>query len=478
MSEPEQSRPNTDGDLVWPPPVSTGDVVWLEPPQAAPAAARKDESQPVPAPTALSLSCFLFPEVLFEWHDAVAVVQQLAEQISDGLRYEPSGSLPDLSDIGIEATGHLLVRLDPRGRETTVRGLGYLLHQLLANRNGPVALRLLVAQTVSEAPTITSVRALSEELARWERPHRLEKLVQLHDRARRFIETRPAAAMPQEAERSPEQVAQPPVTDVPARPAETAWPPFLQKLLQLPWKQAVLVGSVGLGLALLVVAFIAATLFAPAAPTQSHPVTAPAAGLSPEALTSSPTAAGARASSAAPSPAGLKASAAAEAARATRPTPQQSLTHDDISAPSVVRAEPPPSALPSPRQAPLPQPTPQQSVRQAAAVSPPEPDVNEPQRIYKTGDAGLTEAVLIKPYLPETPDPQTPPDRLGTLELVVDAAGNVEFARLRSPFNRYRERWWVYVAKNWKFRPALKDGRPVKSLKRIVITDTRESDPQ
>jgi TonB family protein len=70
------------------------------------------------------------------------------------------------------------------------------------------------------------------------------------------------------------------------------------------------------------------------------------------------------------------------------------------------------------------------------------------------------------------------PERtLGVLEILVDPTGHVESVRLRSPGNRYRERWWVFAAKNWEFKPAFKDGQPVRFLKRITITQG-PSDPQ
>ena len=61
----------------------------------------------------------------------------------------------------------------------------------------------------------------------------------------------------------------------------------------------------------------------------------------------------------------------------------------------------------------------------------------------------------------------------GSLEVVVDPTGAVESVRLRSPENRYRERWWLFVAKNWQFRPAYKDGQPVRFLTLIPLTDAR-----
>jgi hypothetical protein len=98
--------------------------------------------------------------------------------------------------------------------------------------------------------------------------------------------------------------------------------------------------------------------------------------------------------------------------------------------------------------------------------------------VYSSGDEGVTEPVLLRPYLPEHPAPGTSPSEFGVLKLVVNGRGAVESVRLQSPSNRYHDRFWVSAAKTWRFQPALKDGLPVKFLKSIVITDRSLSDPQ
>jgi hypothetical protein len=97
--------------------------------------------------------------------------------------------------------------------------------------------------------------------------------------------------------------------------------------------------------------------------------------------------------------------------------------------------------------------------------------------VYSSGDEGVTEPVAVRQYLP-APAPKTPPSRLGVLLLVVNGQGAVESVRLESPSNHYHDRFWVSAAKTWRFTPAMKDGQPVKFLKRIVITDPPPSDPQ
>jgi len=52
----------------------------------------------------------------------------------------------------------------------------------------------------------------------------------------------------------------------------------------------------------------------------------------------------------------------------------------------------------------------------------------------------------------------------------VDEQGDVEQVRLISPANRFHERMIVSAAKMWKFRPAFKDGHPVRYREKIRIT--------
>jgi hypothetical protein len=98
--------------------------------------------------------------------------------------------------------------------------------------------------------------------------------------------------------------------------------------------------------------------------------------------------------------------------------------------------------------------------------------------VFTSDDDGVSEPVLIRPYLPPVARGGTPSEVLGVLDVLVDAHGAVETVHLRSPSNRYRERWWVFAAKQWVFQPALKNGQPVRFLKRIPLTDLNMLEPQ
>jgi hypothetical protein len=97
---------------------------------------------------------------------------------------------------------------------------------------------------------------------------------------------------------------------------------------------------------------------------------------------------------------------------------------------------------------------------------------------YRTGDEGVSELVLLKHYLPLRTRDEISQSAAGVLELIVDTRGLVESVRLNSPSNRYQDRWWLFAAKEWRFEPAMKDGKPVRFLKRIQLTDLNGSDPQ
>jgi hypothetical protein len=567
--EPEpEPETKEEEDFVWPLPPSSADIVWLDPPQ--PQASISDgQSQRSPVgsdkaatprapqqPTALPLSRLLSPEVVCDWHDAVAIVQQLAEQVTHGGREETAGSLPDIHRIAIEPNGELRVRLDARGREPLVRGLGNLLSRLLANRDSPAAVRLIVSQVMSDLPTIQTVEGLVRELARWERPYRIQKIVALYERARNAPDISPTPDL-SEIDRltDPSMIIFPTAADAPD--SQNAFDSFRDPLAPLrglkKYRSAMLnVAAVAVCLLLASsAAFVmlrspsstsasrppAASTETPEAPQPADPATAAARraaapatpvarpGVPPTAVARpnvpAPSAAVSRSISpattvTAPPPASVPLSRRSSVTPAPGPqggSPQKTPAARAHAAapPSSVVTTPAPAATSLPEQAaPVatdssgaravdanrtptadtnrgPQPpvrfaTPPSAPRPSVAVVPPPPppsiDPGFPDRIFTSADPGVIAPVLIRPYLPGLTEQSTVGTRLGVLEVVVDTTGAVESVRLRSPENRYRERWWLFVAKNWQFRAAYKDGQPVRFLTLIPLTDARLTDPQ
>jgi len=90
--------------------------------------------------------------------------------------------------------------------------------------------------------------------------------------------------------------------------------------------------------------------------------------------------------------------------------------------------------------------------------------------VYSPSDSAVIPPVLVRPVLPRQPPPGVPESQIGTIELVVDEQGDVERVRLISPANRFYERMLVSAAKMWKFRPAFRDGHPVRYRTRVRLT--------
>jgi hypothetical protein len=152
-------------------------------------------------------------------------------------------------------------------------------------------------------------------------------------------------------------------------------------------------------------------------------------------------------------------------------------------APVAAAPPPPPSAPPKTMGKPAP-PKPVRElapVMSTATVAPPASAAEPPtpvilaappvdDSVYSPADAAVIPPVLVRPVLPKEPPRGVTEEQIGTVDLVVDEQGDVESVRLTSPFNRYQERMLVSAAKMWKFRPAFKDGHPVRYRARVRLT--------
>jgi hypothetical protein len=88
--------------------------------------------------------------------------------------------------------------------------------------------------------------------------------------------------------------------------------------------------------------------------------------------------------------------------------------------------------------------------------------------VYTKADAGVIPPRAISRQFPATTPNGVPANRVGTLEMIVGKEGDVEFVKLHTPLNRYHERMIVSAAKAWIYRPATKDGKPVRF--RLTVT--------
>ncbi len=89
--------------------------------------------------------------------------------------------------------------------------------------------------------------------------------------------------------------------------------------------------------------------------------------------------------------------------------------------------------------------------------------------VYSFGDGDVTPPHPLSRQFPEDAPPGVPPQRVGTLELIVGKGGDVEFVKLHTPLNRYHERMIVSAVKAWRYQPAVKAGKPVRFRLTISI---------
>jgi hypothetical protein len=109
----------------------------------------------------------------------------------------------------------------------------------------------------------------------------------------------------------------------------------------------------------------------------------------------------------------------------------------------------------------------------APAANPPVAPARSGAPLYRDGDAGVVAPVTIKQNVPQWIIPAgTRPDLWkpeAVLEIIIDASGSVESARLREPFHPTYDPQLIKAALGWKYEPARKDGTPVRFVKNVAI---------
>jgi hypothetical protein len=109
------------------------------------------------------------------------------------------------------------------------------------------------------------------------------------------------------------------------------------------------------------------------------------------------------------------------------------------------------------------------------AAAPPAAPVVEPPaapkaaRIYSNGDPGVIPPGVLRQELPSYPGQVTLP-RQGLIEVVIDEVGMVESAFMRMGVSNTYDGLAISAARNWRYRPAMLNGVPVKYRKAVQIT--------
>ena len=407
--------------------------------------------------------------VALDWHEAVAAGAALATILAE------APACPHPADVALLPSGDLRVT-GPRVLDgSAAAGVAQVLAQLLASAPCPAELRQLIEQRRDDATSTTA--DLVAQLAFFERPGRREVLAAVALRAAPAIEqARHAAALQALTARTRQASGAAPVPVAPMvleeREAAIDEAPQAGDEPDGHGPGRLLVpAAIGL-LAFLVVAYLAAAWFdrpPPGSPrVAAEEETLPISGqVSPGAAVPKPR----------PGPGATR---PASKGPSERKGAQPAAGGASVSAPAPTPGTPAPTAQPAP--------SPGNSASSGRSVDVlvaerdgrvvpstiapvrPAPRAAPSGQIFQVGDPQVTPAVLIRPHLPENPPADVPAEQIGTLEFVIAESGAVEHVHLVSPANRYQERMLVAAAKNWLFRPATRDGRPVRFRTRVRLT--------
>ena len=400
------------------------------------------------------------------WQEAVAVVQELIQTVS-----ATSAPLPDLEHIALIPNGDVVALPGSSAPADPVRHAATMLNILVEGVATPPELEQFLQRNVANPPQLDSLAEFSRQLAFFERPGRRTDVERLVGRAAAAEQMTRAD---EELKRLMEKANE--ADEKPEKELSKAQRP-LHKLPTLVVAAAVLIGAFALvtiwwrGRAIPSAQQAASD---PALTTPTDPRSAaanagsgdgkPGQAPKPEPSFLEKTTAAVRSaigalvgSGSQPAPASAEETpAAATADKNHARTRRQTQTPKIAAAPLNPENGNDSKPATSVELLPL--------SEEGAAVA--EADAN----VYTSTDATVIPPVMVRPVLPKDPPPGVPLHQIGTIEVWVDENGDVEQVRLVSPANRYQERMLVSAAKMWKFRPAFKDGHPVRYRTRVRLT--------
>jgi tetratricopeptide (TPR) repeat protein len=127
---------------------------------------------------------------------------------------------------------------------------------------------------------------------------------------------------------------------------------------------------------------------------------------------------------------------------------------------SVAAAAPP--AAPAPAATPAP--------AKEEPPSPPPAPARPANYVYSSDEQGIVLPVTIRQEVPRVPSTITNQTRdKGIMEVVIDEQGRVIGIEMRSPLHPQYDSLLLAAAREWRYRPARLDGRPVRFRKVIQI---------
>ena len=128
---------------------------------------------------------------------------------------------------------------------------------------------------------------------------------------------------------------------------------------------------------------------------------------------------------------------------------------------STASAAPPPAPAAETRPAPV-------------APPPPSKPAFPPNHVFSAADAGVVAPVAVKQEVPRVPSTITTQTReRGILELVIDEQGRVTSLDIKVRMHPMFDNQLMQAAKDWRYKPATLDGKPVRYRKLVQINITK-----
>jgi len=443
---------------------------------------------------ALTLSDVLARGVSVQWHEAVAVVRAVAEALMGSP--EKSQLLPELHQIQVLPNGGVAV-IGGTVVQEPVRRLGQLLQATLGQSEPPVQLRLLVSQATAPIPAYASMREIDEALAYFERPGRDAVLRNLHTRASQAAAASAVVTMPTLDTIVPLPQSETPKT-ARIKPAATstaravrlvsiaavvvllcgAAAQYLRVSGRLPGATRMVSAVASRGLRVFGDTVVNGLSWATERVGLGRMVSGETSAVeSPQSGATTPTHP-ARTERTRPV---TSETASAESAHSSSPHGPGSTAATSVAVNASGSIEPPTDSLSS-RTVTIAafdlEPVGGTASRSAAVTEAPalpnrpsgvDDEGGGDSAIYSPRSEGVASPVALRPQLPRELPPDVNRSELRLIELVISPLGTVESVRLIGDPRNVHDSMLLSAAKAWVFRPAVKDGVPVRYRKTISV---------
>jgi hypothetical protein len=386
----------------------------------------------------------LDPKFTRSWHEAVAIVQEVASQLSSGL------NVPDAQNLFFDGSGAITFAFASEGTTNPLLNLAILLKGLLRGTGAPQGLLDLADENATASPAHPTIESFSRALAFYERPGRANDLRAV---AARLSAHEPTVNPDEIVEELREKIA-----SHQSQPEAVKRPAAKRRIVI-----AAAVGAAALLLAVSAWAWLGRGPASGAKPGIIDGVEQKMADVISAGLNRLGGVRSGGSVSKAESPVAVderraKAPAAKEREIAKRSTRPAAISADAVVAGSsgveeVSEIVVVPYAIDSPGD----------TVNERL---PADATAGASDAVYSTADRNVQPPVFLRPQLANQPAPDA---RTGYFDIVVSETGDVRMVKLFSPAGNFRDLMLVAAAKAWRFRPALLEGRPVSYRMRVSI---------